>query len=146
MRRNSKLGGLLAILFAGFFLTITSGRLYRDWQFDQSPLRSTATIERTWTTTGRKGGTQYHAAYRYVINGVSYDATDESVMSSTYLRLEDTQQVPVRYLPQDFTQSRIDWDAERNGQDRHDEVGVGFCFLLAVFGLLSVVYGKRTDS
>ena len=142
MRRNPKLAGFFVILFAGLFLTLAGRDLYHDWKFDRTPLRSTAIIERTWVTYGNKGATHYHAAYHYVIDGVGYHATEVPIVSWTYNQLRTGEQVPIRYLPEDFTQTRIDWDGERNSHDWNDEKGIGIGLFLAVVGVLILVFAK----
>jgi hypothetical protein len=146
MRANPKLAGFLVILFAAALLTMTGRDFYRDWEFEKSPERSTATIDRFWTTFGNKGGIHYHAAYHYTINGASYQASQVQIASSTYSQLNVGQQVPIRYLSQDYTETQIDWDTERNWHLRNDGTGVGFGLLLALFAVLIIVFGKPTDS
>jgi len=144
MRASPKLAGGLVIVFAAFFFFLPGSDLYRDWQLDRSPLRTTATIEHTWMTYGSKGSTHYHAAYHYTINGVTYHATHASVMSSTYDRLQDGEVVPIRYLPDDFTKTRIDWDGERDARERNEETGLAIGFAIAVIGVLIAVFAKSS--
>jgi len=146
MRGNPKLTGLLTILFAAALFAMTGGDLYRDWEFSKSPERTTATIDRLWTTFGNKGGIHYHTAYHYTINGVSCQASQVQIAASTDSRLSVGQQVPIRYLSQDFTETQIDWDNERNWHLRNDGTGFGFGLLLALFAVLIMVFGKPTDS
>lgn len=145
-RSNPKLAGFLVILFAAVLLTITGRDLYRDWEFEKSPERSTATIDRLWTTYGNKGGIHYHAAYHYTINGVSYQASQVQIASSTDSQLSVGRQVPIRYLSQDFAETQIDWAMERNWHLRNDGTGFGFGLLLALFAVLILVFSKPANS
>ena len=145
MRGNPKVIGFLMVFVACMVLATTGRNLNRGWEFDRTPLRSTAVIDRSWTTRGSKGSTHYHAAYHYEIDGVSYHATDVPVASWTYSQLHELQQVPIRYLPQDFKQTRIDWDAERNSQERNDEVGVAIALVMGIMGILIVIFAKPSQ-
>jgi hypothetical protein len=137
---RSSLNPIFGLIIVGCFfagmMTLALNRLYWDEQFDQSPHRSQATVERKWITHGSKSGTFYHVRY-HLIDELGRLCADEPVTSrATYDSARPGALVPVRYLDVDPMRSRIDTPEETAYHWRQDKVlfymagGIGVIWLL----------------
>src|ERR1700728_4219030 len=138
--------GVIVCLFACIFINLGGYGLYRDIKFEESTSRSTATIDFLWTSPGGKGGTNYHVRYHYTANGIDCRANDVAIGASTYYKLQVGQQVPIKFLAEDLTASRIDWPIEYQWHRRHDETGLVVGLFFVIIGLLVARFGKPSKT
>jgi hypothetical protein len=145
MRRSAH--PLLAAVLIGIFCTgllfLALSGLYRDEQFDQSTLRSQATVEHYWTTTGNKGSTHYHVRYHFQDEFFRQWIVNTAVARGTYARLQVGDVVPVKYLEDEPVQSRIDWPEEDQYHWRQDEILL--CVGLLIGGFTALIFFSKSS-
>jgi len=129
-----------------FFLILMSMALqglYQDEQFENAP-RSQGTVERSWTTYGRKGSTRYHVSYDFAdVHGRIW-AVHNDTSQGTYGSVHMGTIVPVRYLATDPNQSRIDWPNEMQYHWHQDKVLFCIALVLGVFFALMSFAARKS--
>ena len=121
-----------------FFLILMSMALqglYQDEQFEKAP-SSQGTVERSWTTYGRKGSTRYHVSYDFPDNHGHIWAVHNDTSQGTYGSVHMGTLVPVKYLAADPNQSRIDLPNETQYHWHNDKFLFGIALVPGVFFVL----------
>jgi hypothetical protein len=147
MRERSTLNPIFGIIciwvFSAGFMYISLHGLYRDKQLDESTHRSQGTVEHDWSSLGRKGGTHYHVRYHFADDqNRLWTVTDDDVSPGTFRSVSTGTILPVKYLADDPSQSRIDWPNETQYHWHNDKVLFYIALGLAVICVL-VTTGKR---
>jgi len=136
-------GGVCIFLASFFFLSFGARQLWLDREFDGNVGRAKATIARLWTSGGGKGGTTYEASYTYAAQAGVMQEVDSQVGRATYLQMRVGQQVPIKFLLNDPTQSRIDWPVEEEYHWHTDGGITAFAFVVTLIGALVGWLGWR---
>jgi hypothetical protein len=125
---------IATLAFATIFAGVGAYSLYDDMQFDGAVGRSTATIDRLWTSTTGRHGPSHNVSFHYVAGGVPQSITNGSIYRDTYNRLHAGQQISVKYLLVDPSQSRIDMLTEERGHWDNDTASfsIGLVMLAGV--------------
>ncbi len=111
---------VLGCFFAGL-MTLAWHLLHRDEQFDESTNRSQGIVEHVWSSSGK--GAHYHVRLHFTDdrNRLWTDTLDD-VSRGTYMSVKTGVIVPVKYLAEDPTQSRIDWPNESQYHWHNDKI------------------------
>ena len=134
--------GLLVVLFASAFTFLGVKGLYLDYRFDGNVGRSTATIERLDSTSSGKGGTTYEAIVSFVTGKESVFEDITRVAPGTFYRLHQGDQVPIKYLPDQPVQARLEEKGEDDWHWQHDETGLGVGIFFTSIGLIVAWCGR----
>jgi hypothetical protein len=134
--------GLLIVLVASVFTFLGMRGLFQDYQFDGNVGQSTATIERLDSTSSGKGGTKYEAVVSFVAGKESVFEDSVRVAPGTFYQLHQGDQVPIKYLPGQPAQARIEEKGEDDWHWQHDETGLGVGLFFSTIGLLVAWFGR----
>ncbi len=127
-------GAICIALFGCVFLGLGVHQLEFDRELDENVGRTTATVEKLSASVGGKGGPTYEVLYRYADqSGQVLD--EESVVSrATYSNLRVGGKVPVKFLLNNATESRIDSPIEEHWNWHKDEMITGFAGVFTCVG------------
>ena len=137
------LGGVCFVLMGCLFLCLGAHQLWLDREFDGNVGRAKATIARLWTSGGGKGGTTHEASYIYAAQAGGMQEGDSQVGRATYSQMRVGQQVPIKYLLSDPTESRIDWPVEEEFHWHNDGGITALAFVFTFIGALVAWLGWR---
>jgi hypothetical protein len=135
--------GLLVVLCASVFTFLGVWGLYQDYQFDGNVGRSAATIERLDSTSNGKGGTTYEVTVSFVAGKESVFEDAIRVAPGTYFQLHQGDQVPIKYLPDQPIQARLEEKGEDDWHWQHDETGLGIGLFFSMFGPFVAWFATR---
>jgi hypothetical protein len=106
-------GGIL-LLVAVVLLAIAAAELYEDWQFTHYARSTQGTVlsksNKASESSHRKkrkiGTKHYEATYRFAVDGMTYDGSDE-LTHHAWDRLKEGKEADVLYLPDHPSSSRL---------------------------------------
>jgi hypothetical protein len=131
---------IVGCFFAGL-MTLALHLLHRDQLLGQSTHRAQATVEHVWSSSGK--GAHYHVRLHFTDDqNVLWTVTEDDVSRGTYMSVKTGVIVPVKYLPEDPTQSRIDWPNEIQYHWHTDRIlfyialGVGVIWVLVFWSAI----------
>jgi hypothetical protein len=130
------------VLCSLVFIAMGTSGLYHDFEFNGNVGRTTATIQRLWTSAHGRGGTSYQASYNYDFGSAGVREAESRVGPATYYQVHLGEQVPIKFLFQDTEESRIDWPIEDQWHWQHDETGLGVGLFFASIGLIIAWCGR----
>jgi len=136
-------GGICFVLLGCMFLCLGFSQLVLDREFEGNVGRSSATIEKLWISSGGKGGANYEVRYRYSPGDGQIEEGNSTVARSTYLQMREGAQVPLKFLPADSTQSRIDLPGEDEWHWRNDLIVTVFALVFTAIGAWVAWLGWR---
>jgi len=134
--------GLLFVLGSSPFLVLGMRGLYRDHLFDGNVDRSTATIERLDRTSSGKGGTTYEAIISFVAGNESVSEDSTVIAPGTFYHLHQGDHVPIKYLPDQPVQVRIEEEGEDDWHRQNDKTGLGVGLFFSTVGFLIACFGR----
>jgi len=135
-------GGICFVLFGCVFLGLGIRQLYLDWEFDGKVGRATSTIERLWISSSGKHGTDYDIRCRYEVGDGQFVESDSMIGRTTYGQIHVGEQIPIKFLLQDPSVSRIDSSIEQQRNWHNDEAVAVFALVFTAIGALIAWFGR----